>query len=172
MKELDMKSTFIMSVVGPDSPSAIKAIAETTRGLGGEWLQSKVMRLDGNLTAMMKVVVDLENETRLKSELEKDFSGLQFFYSDVVSGSDLPTRSINVVLDCKDRPGLTKDINAILANLGLIVENMECNRAHVSTIGEAVFTARIALAVPEDMTSESVADEIEAMAKGIRVNVI
>ncbi len=167
-----MKSTFVMSVVGPDSPGTIKTIAETTRALGGEWLKSKVMRLDGNLTAMMKVAIDPDNEPRLKSELLQDFPELQFFYSAVATGSSVPTKSITLVLDCKDRPGLTKDINAILANLDLVVENMECNRAHVSTIGEAVFTARIALAVPEDRNSEAVADEIESMAKGIRVNVV
>jgi glycine cleavage system regulatory protein len=167
-----MKNTFVMSVVGPDSPGTIKSIAETTRGLGGEWLKSKVMRLDGNLMAMMKVVVEQDSEARLKGELEREFSDLQFFYAVATTGSDVPTRILNLVLDCKDRPGLTKEVNAIFADLGFMVENMECNRAHVSTIGEAVFTARIALAVPEDMNSESVADEIEAMAKGIRVNVV
>jgi glycine cleavage system regulatory protein len=87
-------------------------------------------------------------------------------------GAVAPTKRINLVIDCKDRPGLTKEISAILGNLDLVVENMECHRAHVSSIGEAVFTAKLALTVPENMSGESVADEIEALADDVWVNVV
>ncbi|WP_136805454.1 ACT domain-containing protein [Desulfosediminicola flagellatus] len=167
-----MKSTFVMSIVGPDIPGSIKSIAETTRGAGGEWTTSKVMRLDGQLSAMMKVVIESEREDELKSTLKSAFSGLQFFFSDAVSRRDAATKSISLVVDCKDRPGLTKDINTILTNLDLVVENMECNRAHVSSIGEAVFTAKVSLSVPEDVTGEAVADEIEALSDDVRVSVL
>lgn len=167
-----MKSTFVMSVVGPDSHGAIKSIAETTRGAGGEWTTSKVMRLDGQLSAMMKVVVEAEKEAELKSKLSNDFSEFQFFFSGVVSREDTATKNISLVVDCKDRPGLTKDINTILSNLDLVVENMECNRAHVSSIGEAVFTAKVELSVPENVTGEAVADEIEALSEDVRVSVV
>lgn len=171
-EELSMKNTFVMSVVGPDSPGLMKLIAETTRGLDGEWITSKVMRLDGQLTAMMKVVIEEDAEDKLKSELAAQFGNLQFFYSAAVSKEDIQTKSISLVVDCKDRPGLTKDINTILTNLDLVVENMECNRAHVSSIGETVFTAKIALSVPEETNSEAVAEEIEALSEDVRVSVV
>lgn len=166
-----MKQMFVMSVMGPDEPGTIKSIAEVTRRKGGEWIRSKVMRLDGQLTAMMKVVIDEENEALLKAELANHFADLTFNFSSVLNIKEGPTRNINLVVDCKDRPGLTKELSRVLASLDLVVENMECNRVHVSSIGQAVFTAKVTLTVPEEMSGEAVADEIEALAEDVRVTV-
>lgn len=166
-----MKTVFVMSVVGVDSPGAIKHIAETTRKCGGEWATSKVMRLEGHLTAMMKVTIDQEKEAELKNELEKQFPDLQFFCSPITPRKDRVTKSISFVVDCKDRPGLTKDLNNVLANLDIVVDNMECSRVHVSSIGETVFSARLVLAVPEEIENEAIADEIESMSDDVRVSV-
>ena len=167
-----MKNTFIMSVVGHDSPGSIKSIAVLTRGHGGEWVTSKVIRLEGQLCAMMKVVIDEAVEEQLKADLAAQFPALRFSYSEAGAEEAAPLKSISLVVDCKDRPGLTKDINDILAGLGLIVDNMECNRAHVSTIGEAVFTARLALSVPEGTSGEAVAEEIETLSEDVRVTIL
>jgi glycine cleavage system regulatory protein len=43
---------------------------------------------------------------------------------------------------------------------------------HISSIGQAAFTARVSLSVPENMEGETVADEIEALAEDMRVTVV
>ena len=79
---------------------------------------------------------------------------------------------VNLEIDCKDRPGLTRDINNILLNLDLVVDNMECNRMHVSSIGEAVFSAKLALLMAENTDSKMLAEEIESLADEVRVNIL
>lgn len=167
-----MKSIFISTIVGPVSPGIIKSLAEVTRGLGGEWISSKVMRLDGQFSAMMKVSIEEETKEKLIADLKAKFEQLQFFYSDAASETNAPSKTINLVVDCKDRVGLTKDINSILFNLGLTVENMEFNRFPVVGIGESVFSAKLTLAVPEESSAEAIAEEIEALSEDTRVNVI
>ena len=167
-----MKTVFITTITGPDSLGVIKSLAETTRGLGGEWLSSKVMKLDGQFAALMKVSIEEANKARLKDELASQFPLLTFSHAEVRQESDKPSKTIKLEIDCKDRPGLTKDINRILSSLDLIVENMEFNRMHVSTIGEAVFSARLSLLVPESTSSEALADEIESLSDDVRVNVV
>ena len=167
-----MKSTFITTITGPDSLGLIKTLAETTRGLGGEWITSKVMKLDGHFSAMMKVTIEEDNEARLKEALAKQFPELTFQYAEVRAATEGPTTVVKLEIDCKDRPGLTKDINRILSSLDLQVENMEFNRMHVSTIGEAVFSARLTLVVPEGTSSEALAEEIESLSEDVRVNVV
>lgn len=166
-----MKSVFISTVFGPASPGIIKSLAEVTRGLGGEWLSSKVMRLDKQFTAMMKVSIKEESKSKLIEELEKKFDQLQFFYSEADTENNEQRKTINLVIDCKDRSGLTKDINTILHNLDLVVENMEFNRFPVVGLGEAVFSAKLTLAVPEDTSAEAIAEEIESLSEDTRVNV-
>lgn len=166
-----MKISFVMSVAGQASPGIIKAMAEATRNLDGEWSTSKVMMLEGQFTAMMKVVVSLEKEASLKAELRNRFPSLQLTFAPVAPEDQAPTRSLGLVIDCADRPGLTKDIDAMLNNLGFGVEQMDCNRVFVSSIGEAVFTAKVSLAVPEAADTDTIVDEIEAFSEDVRVSV-
>lgn len=172
LKEPSMKSVFISTITGPDSLGIIKSLAEVTRSVGGEWITSKVMKLDGQFAALMKVSIEEENENRLNEELVKHFPELTFVNAAVLSQTQKPSKIVNLEIDCKDRPGLTKDINNILSSLDLIVENMEFNRVHVSTIGEAVFSAKLALAVSEETDSEALAEEIESFSEDLRVNVV
>lgn len=166
-----MKEMFVMSVMGPNKTGTIRSIAELTRQLGGEWARSKIMRLEGQLAGLMKVIIDKEQVEELKAELGSRFPDLVFTYSTIDKPSSGETKQLNLVVDCQDRPGLTKELSRVLASLDLIVENMECNRVHVSSIGQTAFTARVQVAVPESMTGEGVADEIEALAGDVRVTV-
>ncbi len=166
-----MKSVYITTVFGPDSPGLIKSLATVTRGLGGEWLTSKAMKIDGQFTAMMKVTIEKEIETKLKAELQENFKDLTFAYSEAETGKDKPLETINLSVDCKDRPGLTKDINGIISNQNLKVESMEFNRYEVTGLGEAVFSAKLAISVSEGTNKELVAEYFEALPDDVRVNI-
>ena len=52
-----MRTNFITTVYGPDIPGIVKALAQTTRRQGGEWLTSKVIKLDGRFAAIMSVLL-------------------------------------------------------------------------------------------------------------------
>lgn len=167
-----MRTNFITTVYGPDIPGIVKALAQTTRSQGGEWLTSKVIKLDGQIAAIMSVVVEKELEISLKSTLELNFPGLSFVYAAVKTTHQEMTKTINLVVDCIDRPGLTGDLSNILANLDIAVENMECKRFAMDGIHDTVFSAQLTLAVPEGTVSEIIAGEIEALSEDVRVNVL
>ena len=166
-----MKSNFVTTIYGPVFPGMIKSLAETTRSLGGEWLTSKVIKLDGQFSALMNVVVAEEAEQKLKSGLEQRFPSLHFVYAELSETPRAATKTINLIVDCIDRPGLTGDLSNILANLDIVVEDMECKRFAMDGIGDTVFSARLTLSVPEAADSEVIAGEIEAMSEDVRVNV-
>ncbi len=167
-----MRNNFISTVYGPDIPGILKKLAQATRSLGGEWLTSKVIKLDGQFAAIMSVVVEQEREKNLKSTLDEKFPSLQFIYSPANTAHQEATKIINLVVDCIDRPGLTGDLSNILANLGLGVENMECKRFAMDGINETVFSAKLTLAVPETVESEIIAGDIETLSEEVRVNVL
>jgi len=167
-----MKSIFISTVLGPDTPGIINAIARTTRGLGGEWATSKTVKLDGQFTAIMKVEIDSENETILKTELEKTYPQLQFFYAPALTTEKKPPKIVSLEVKCKDKPGLTKQITGVLQNLKVNVENMEFNRFHVLEMGGNVFSANLDVVLPENITEDNVADEIESLSNDVRVRVL
>lgn len=167
-----MTSNFITTVHGPDSPGIIRALANVTRGQGGEWLTSKFIKLDGRLAAIMSVVIEEEHENRLKKALNDEFPELHFIYSPTNLAARSATKIIHLVVDCIDRTGLTGDLSNILSNLGIRVENMDTKRFAMDGINETVFSANLTLAVPEGAESEVIAGEIEALSEDVRVNVL
>lgn len=166
-----MTSNFITTVHGPDTPGIIRALANATRGQGGEWLTSKFIKLDGRLAAIMSVVIEEALESNLKKVLSEKFPDLHFVYSPANLTDRSATKIINLVVDCIDRPGLTSDLSNILSNLGIRVENMDTKRFEMDGINDTVFSAKLTLAVPEGAESEVVAGEIEALSEDVRVNV-
>ena len=166
-----MKSNYITTVYGPDIPGIIHSLAKLTRGYEGEWLTSKVIKTDGQFAAIMSVVIHSTKEAELKSSLEKTFPLLTFVYSSANRTIQNVTKTIHLVVDCIDRPGLTGDLSNILANLDICVENMECKRFAMDGIGD-VFSAQLALVVPETAKSEIIAAEIEALSEDVQVNVL
>ncbi|MDK9708130.1 MAG: hypothetical protein OEL83_13895 [Desulforhopalus sp.] len=167
-----MKSNFITTVYGPATPGIIKVLAQATRGLGGEWLTSKLIRLDGQFAAIMNVVVAQDQESALKSNLEARFPSLSFVYAPVNPAPREKTKTIKLVVDCIDRRGLTGDLSSILANLDIGVEDMECKRFAMDGIDDTVFSARLTLSVPLDADSEIIAEEIETLSEDVRVNIL
>ena len=167
-----MRINFITTMYGSVIPGIIKALAQTTRSKGGEWLTTKVIKLDGQFAAIMSVVVEEELEMDLKSTLEREYPSLHFIYAPAKTTNLESTKTINLVVDCIDRPGLTGDLSNILANLDIGVENMECKRFSMDGIHDTVFSAQLTLAVPEAAESEIIAGEIEALSEDVRVNVL
>lgn len=167
-----MKNVFITTIIGPDSPDVIKSLAHVTRENGGEWLTSKVIKLDGQFSAMMKVVAEKDQESALKAALEAKFPALSFVYTAALSQSGEPLKTINLVVDCQNRVGLTHDINETMAALGLVIESMDLHRFQVSGIGEAVYSNRLAVSVPEGTNAEDVAGKLEEIPGGVRVHVL
>ena len=167
-----MKEIYISTVSGPSTPGIIKALAQTTRDHGGEWLVSKVMKLDGQFSAMMKVCIEAERLEPLRIALTDEFPDLQFMESPAASRVNKRVTSIDLEVDCRDRKGLTRDISNIIYNLDLVVQSLECNRFSVSSFGEAVFSAKLTVDVPEGTSSQAVAEEIEAISEDMRVNVL
>lgn len=167
-----MKKLFITTVVGPITPGIIKSLAEVTRGFKGEWVTSKVIKLDGHFSAMMKVGIAPEAEAELKAELESKFASLRFFFDDVITEVDSASRPLHLTLDCGDRAGLTRDIVNILTNLDLVIEHMEFNRVHVTPIGQTVFSSSLNIAVPQGVSTESVVELLEGVSEDARVNIL
>ncbi|WP_299786887.1 ACT domain-containing protein [uncultured Shewanella sp.] len=167
-----MNKLFITTVIGPITPGIIKSLAEVTRAFKGEWLTSKVIKLDGHFSAMMKVAIAPEAEAELKAELVAKFAALQFVFDDVIAEPAAASRALHLTLDCGDRAGLTRDIVNILTNLDLVIEHMEFNRVHVSPIGQTVFSSNLNIAVPEGVSTESVVELLEGVSEDARVNIL
>lgn len=165
-----MQKMMITTVVGSVTPGVIKALADTTRAAGGEWLTSKVIKLDSQFAALLKVTIAADAVPELQQAFAVKFPLLQFSYSDQAQSSSQHMRILKCNVDCRDRPGLTREIVDLLSNLNLEIEHMEFNRVHVSTIGQTVFSSQLAIIVPDEVSDASVVELLEGVSKDARVS--
>jgi glycine cleavage system regulatory protein len=163
-----MKIQFISTVVGPLGPDVLKSLATLSRECGAEWLSSKLIMLDGQFAAMMRVSIDDDKDAQLRTRLEQAFPNLSFVYAPVVAAAD-EAEALTIELDCSDRPGLTRDINDILANLGIGVTQMESHRLQVTSLGRTVFNANMQLKVPAGVDTATLVAALEAVEPNARV---
>ncbi|MGI2261183.1 glycine cleavage system protein R [Shewanella sp. GXUN23E] len=164
-----MQTCFICSISGPFSPHLIADLAKVTRQAGGHWLSSKIIRIEDQFCAMMKLAIDSENPEILQDQLETTFPQLLFSF---VDSSNEPTahRALDVTLDCADRPGLTHDINSLLDGLGVIISHQENHRVAVMGSNETVYQAKLQLEVPEALADDDIVDALDGLNINHRVS--
>ncbi|ABV88986.1 glycine cleavage system protein R [Shewanella pealeana] len=167
-----MKKTFVTTVSGVTEPDIIKSLAEITRKHGGEWQMSKVIKLGGQFTALFEVAIEAESQPQLESDFVAHFPALYFSYALVAERSPSAYQTAKFVFDCNDRPGLTRDIDSILAVLEVDVESLECHRLAVIGMGSPVFSSTLTLAIPESVTSKRVIESLEGLGDDVRVSQI
>lgn len=69
-----------------------------------------------------------------------------------------------------DRPGIVRDISAVLARHGLSIDALETACENASMSGEPLFRARAELAVPAGIGLAGVRSDLEALANELMVD--
>ncbi len=165
-----MKKVIVQTVTGRYRKDLIKELARVSREFDGEWLNTKLIRLHHQFTAMMMISIDEEKEAALKSSMAAHFPDLHFSYATVEADAGAQAEVATVVIDCKDRPGLTHDITKILSYLNLTAESMEFHRLPVTPVGGTVYTARMKVEFPDEASKEALVERIESISDCSHIN--
>ena len=166
-----MKSVYISTVTGKDNPRLMTGLAEKTLSLGGVWTVQKSIRLGGQKASLMRLEIDPDKFDSLKSALEKEFPDLSISYTEEVA-AEKKGRTIELELDCEDKPGLTRQITAALGDMDVVLEDMEFQRYPVTAADMNVYSAKLKVRVPESVSDTEVADELEGISDRMKVIVI
>ncbi|WP_019626910.1 glycine cleavage system protein R [Thioalkalivibrio sp. ALJT] len=166
-----MKTSLILTLVGPDSPGLVSTVAARARAAGGNWLESRMAQLAGQFAGVVLLEVDADKADTLEAALrELEGDGLQV---QLQRGSERPAAAQHpVVLDLvgHDRPGIVQDITAVLSRHGVSVETLETACEPGSMNGEPMFRAKARLGVPEGLDLHTVQDDLEALANELMVD--
>ena len=165
-----MKCVFITTIVGDDRPDIIKALAKTTHDLGGEWIKSKVARLDGQFAAIMKVAIDEAQKAKLNETLTQEFADLTFTNAPAREVQSEHTNILDLVLDCDDRPGLTHEITRVLYDLNLRPENLEVSRVPIFQMGKTVYSAKMRVGLPDTLSKDALSAALKKVCDSCRIN--
>lgn len=166
-----MKTSLILTLIGPDRPGLVSAVAACASAHGASWMESRLARLAGQFAGVVRLEVDgaaLEGLERALSGLESE--GLRMAFARAGEAAASVPRRARLELVGHDRPGIVRDISAVLARHGVSIDALETACESASMSGEALFRARAELVVNSASNLAAVRNDLEALANELMVD--
>ena len=161
-----------MTVIGPDRPGLVEALANIVVSHGGNWLESRMSRLGGQFAGILRVSLPPDQERAAAAAL----AGLQTEGLAVVIHADNVTETAPAPLSLleivgNDRPGIVREISRILALNHVNVEELSSQLSSAAMSGETLFKASATLRIPPSCDQERLRAELEKIANDLIVDI-
>lgn len=170
-----MANTLILTVMGPDRPGLVAQIAECVADHGGNWMESRLVRLGGQFAGVLRVeVVEAKAEPLTAALRELEAAGL----TSVVKAEEAsvqpeqPSQLVSVEIVGSDRPGILKAISHALSRHSVNIEELSTERRAAPMSGELLFHARASVHLPVDATLPALRLELEKIAEDLMVDLL
>jgi glycine cleavage system regulatory protein len=162
----------VITLIGPDRPGLVEAVAATVAEHGGNWLEGRMAHLAGKFAGVLRVSAPPETAGALTLALGRlEAGGLRIVTE---SGSPKPApvgRAMEVELVGLDRPGLVREISRLLAGRRINVEELSTDISSAPMTGEAMFHARASVNVPEGVDEHALRQDLERLANDLMVEI-
>jgi glycine cleavage system regulatory protein len=168
-----MRRSLVLTLLGPDRPGLVEAMAALIARHGGNWLESRMASLAGEFAGLLRVEVDEESAAELESalrSLEAD-QGLAILVKGARAIEPPPGRLLVLELVGTDRPGIVREVSQVLAAKGVNVEELETECTSAPMSGETLFRARALLRLPRGAAEEELQVAVESIAEDLMVDI-
>ena len=169
----------VLTLLGPDRPGLVEAVADTIAAHGGNWLESRMAHLAGRFAGILRVELPSGGDDRLAA-LNEALGKLQSRGLRITvepSGQDLgrvpgqPARIMNLELVGLDRPGLVREVSRLLAQHSINVEELTTDRSSAPMSGDMMFRAQARIHVPASVEVSAVRSGLERLAGDLMVEI-
>ncbi len=162
----------VLTLIGPDRPGLVEAVAEPIAAHGGNWLESRMAHLAGQFAGILRVEVPDERAAALADALRGlDTRGLQVTVQRAPRPPPAPRRTLVVDLVGLDRPGIVRQVSRILAERGVNIEELVTDRTAAPMSAELLFRARARVNVPDAVDPAELRERLERLAQDLMVQV-
>ncbi|MDQ3364474.1 MAG: ACT domain-containing protein [Myxococcota bacterium] len=168
-----MRDMLVLTIIGADRTGLVDSLAREIAAVGGNWEESRLVRLAGQFAGVLLVTIETDRTDQLVSALRKlDEAGLQVSVHPTASPASAPPPSSRCRLEVtgNDRPGIVRDIARILAERNVNVEELESRVESAAMSGDRMFTARIRLVSTSATQLAELRARLEALAGELMVD--
>lgn len=162
----------ILNVSGSDKPGLTEALAEAVLSVGGNWLESHLSRLGGLYVGSVLVELDEPGADRLRAAVRAvDARGLEVRIAPALDEPAAQGETVHFQLVGQDRPGIVRQVTAVLAGLDVNIETFETGIAPEPWSGAPLFRLEARLRLPPGLSAERVQAALEAISGEIMVDI-
>ena len=165
-------ASLILSVIGSDRPGLTEALAAAVLSASGNWLESHLSRLGGLYVGSVLVEVDPDAVERLRAAISAvDAHGLEVRIVPAARHADAPGDALQLNLVGQDRPGIVRQVTAVLAGLNVNIETFETQLSTEPHSGGQLFKLESRLRLPPALQAADVQAALEALSAEIMVDI-
>jgi glycine cleavage system regulatory protein len=166
-------TTLVLTLLGPDRPGLVEAVAEVIASQGGNWLESRMAHLAGKFAGVLRAEIPSDRTRAVLEALEHlEERGLKV----VAELATTPPaaegrRSMDLEVVGLDRPGIVREISQLLARHAINVEELSTDRVSAPMSGEMLFRAQARVHVPAATDLTAVRAGLERLANDLMVEI-
>jgi glycine cleavage system regulatory protein len=163
----------VLTLIGPDRPGLVEAVAEVVESHGGNWLGSRMARLAGQFAGILHVEVpEAEANPLLAALAALEARGLRILGEPSAAVDPPPAgRRLDLELVGLDRPGIVREIAQLLAASAANVEELVTDRSSAPMSGEMLFSAKARVRLPDDADLASLRAALERLASDLLIEI-
>jgi glycine cleavage system regulatory protein len=168
-----MTTDLVLTLLGPDRPGLVEAVADTIAAHGGNWLESRMAHLAGKFAGILRVEAPAESIAPLMGALARlETQGLRIVLEPAsAGGGGERVQAMELELVGLDRPGLVREVSRLIAQQGINVEELSTDRSSAPMSGDMMFRARARLSVPASANLATLRKDLERLAGDLMVEI-
>lgn len=168
-----MQQSLIISLMAPDRPGIVETIADVVTEQGGNWLDSRMARLNGQFAGIIHINVEQAQAGALQAALEVlNDKGITLLVTEEKKNTATPTQSfLHIKVVGNDRPGIVREISSTIAGCGANVEELATYLGSVPGSGEPLFHAEGLVSLPESVSDDELCEKLEAISDDLMVEI-
>jgi glycine cleavage system regulatory protein len=165
----------VLTLIGPDRPGLVEAVAEIIVAHGGNWLESRMTHLAGMFAGILRAELPPDKAAAaLKALGTLESRGLRVVAEATPRPTSTPVsgvRSMVLELIGLDRPGIVREISQLLAAGNVNVEELTTDRESAPMSGEMMFRARANIQVSPRTDLAGLRAGLERLAADLMVEI-
>jgi glycine cleavage system regulatory protein len=166
-------TSLVLTLLGPDRPGLVEAVADVIAANGGNWLESRMAHLAGKFAGVLRAEVPAPKVATVIQALGRlESRGLKIVAEEATGKEGArDQRTMELELVGLDRPGIVREISQLLAQHGVNVEELTTDRSSAPMSGEMLFRARARVHVPGDADLARLRSGLERLANDLVVEI-
>lgn len=137
-------ATIVITVIGDDRVGLVQSLADAVASVGGNWERSELSELAGKFAGIVMVTLEDERTEALATNLRALDDVLDITLHEVADSTAEQAGMESVALDLvsDDRPGLVREISAVLTRHGVNITRIESSVRDAPMAGGKIFTCQ------------------------------
>lgn len=164
-------TTLILTVVGSDRPGLVAAVADAIDAHGGNWENSQLAELAGIFAGIVQVSAPDDRADELTAALQSLVGLTVAVHTGTDTAGTSATRPVSLQILGNDRPGIVREISAVLNAHHLSIDDMATATRDAAMAGGRLFEASVTAEVPAAADLESLRADLERLASEIQVDI-